>query len=280
MITRLYTFVILTKCFNMWYHKIRSIMLLMPITMRTIKIEKTYSIACVLDEQSIRRFYSEIINSLQRLYGEGMGPTIKITLGFSDGSDMTTEDVEDLPKEENTSGRRIKQITINGELNDAKVSVSFGTKNNNAINLSITGPDRQWSYVTKSILEDRIKDCKETRPRTWIICLFVIIISAILYYFFIQNIRNHLPSLSTPSKNNSGYDLTLTGWGVFFGLLPISILLVYSVQKLFPNTIFLLGKEIQRHDRIARIRSNLFWGVIIGIPLSLISAFLMKKMGL
>ena len=240
--------------------------------MNSAKINKSYHWVITLDEQNIRRLYSEILNLLGKDKNEKHN--IIITIDYSDHSSFKTQRLEDLLSDENIKRRKIVRLLINGKSGVKKVSILFGGKEN-VHHLEIEGPDRQWIYVTKSIIEDRIKDFRESRPRTGFLIFLTVLGLLLINYFFASYLQPYLPPLFTPLEN--GKREIGTGIIVLFVInLPILLLLCYIILNLFPNLTFLIGKEIDNHNSRVRTRSNLFYGVFVAFIITVVIALLSK----
>lgn len=241
--------------------------------MKSIKIEKTYVNWVInLDEQGIRRLYDEI---KKQIIGDDSGKTkIDFKLKFSDGSTLNTEEIEELFSEENKHGREIKDLVFisKNESESKQAILTFGER---GINLEIVGPDRQWAYITKSIIEDRIKSLKETRLRKGYYLLISGIVIIILTYFFSPHLQSYLPQIFTYKEE--GTRQIAAGGLIIFGIdILIFILISVMINKLYPNLTFLIGDGINRHDKRIKTRSNLMWGVVIAILVGIVVNFLSK----
>ena len=72
----------------------------------------------------------------------------------------------------------------------------------------------------------------------------------------------------------------MPSFGLLFYLLFISILeLILLIinkgwRKLFPPLVFLWGEQITVNNRLAKLRGNIFWCVIVALIIGIVLAFL------
>lgn len=235
------------------------------------EIKKDYNKVIVLDEQGIRRLHDEIAKQIDK---EKKDYVINLKIKYSNNSSIETSDLEYITKEENINGKKIVGISFNGQGEDKTISISFGNyyinKNRyEGVSLRITGPDQQWIYLTKSIIEERIKSFENSKLRhDTVICIsfFAIII---VTYLSLPYLRSQFPIEFIFEKDQEGDVGTIS---VFIGMayLFISLLLSVSMGNLFPNITFSIGKGIERYKNKLKTRLNIFWGLLITTAISII----------
>lgn len=237
--------------------------------MNSAKIKKSYNWVLLLDEQNLRRLYSEIFDKLK---GEGE-PKINISIDYLDGSSFRTQNIEELINDENLISRKIKRVLFEGSTENKKISLLFGGKENNHF-LEIEGPDRQWIYVTKSIIEDRLKDCRDRKLRTGTIWFFVTSIIVLLTILIAPHFGKYLPPITVVSQGRNTTGLGFWIWAIVDVIL--AIILGISIGYLYPNLTFLIGKEIIRYEKKSKIKSNLFWAGAVALAASLLGSLMIK----
>lgn len=80
---------------------------------------------------------------------------------------------------------------------------------------------------------------------------------------------------------NKTYNSNVIQTGNYFPLI-IAIIIIFGsfvldrkiLYKIFPSITFLLGEEIENSNRIANLRKNIFWGVIVAIAITLLGTYL------
>jgi hypothetical protein len=241
--------------------------------MKAAKIEKEYSWVIVFDEQEIRRLYDEILKILTE--NNPLKPNLSIEIGYYDKSSFKTNSLDDLLSDENTSGKEIEFVSILGKSDDGKsIKIVFGGKNN-ITQLQIEGPDHQWLYVTKSTLEDRLKNFRKSVPRTGTLIFYLSIAILLLDIIIVPKMQNILPPITYPSAdatNNPGWGLLIVILADLILFIVLSILIGY----IFPNVSFLIGRGVARFENRIKLRSNLFWVVLVTSVLSIMLAILLK----
>ena len=246
-----------------------------------LKVDKSesYKWAIVVDEMDLRRI-DEIIKSIISSENE-KDISILYTIKCSDGSKVETNDVNEVVNEENVRRRGIDNIEI--VAHDKKITnlinISFGKKGyyqTTSIFYSITGDSREWVYLTASKIEERIESFKQWYSFLykfdydwiiWIIPMFLITYASV-----------------QPKKEISD-NISLIDFFKVFSIFIIIALIIYSTYKLikyslnylFPQTIFRIGEGIKRHDAITDLRDKLFWVIFVGLIISTISGVILIK---
>src|SRR5207245_2476578 len=131
------------------------------------------------------------------------------------------------------------------------------------VNIEISGPTRQWVYVARSTIEDRLRSLKENRWRKGIYLFFTSLVFILITFFLYPVLvkRFHLPtSFAYSAKNSDGSighrGLLLLG---FIDLVVIFAVWRPIIFRLNPNLTFLIGKGIERYQSKTRLRANIFW---------------------
>lgn len=221
------------------------------------KIGKQYKTwALVVDEQELRRICDELQTVLGKAGTEPVAFTFEVRL--SDQFSYSTDSIDELLKEENSRGRSINGLEIKSASGEKVITMRLGLEADRVSSLSVVGQDRQWVYVTYSILEDRLKRLKQWHPRTGV-CVFAGTLTglALLIWTMSLLLEKYEPVLG----RTGGGKTELTGLGAGVGLALGAILVVGLVcmAKLFPNMVFRIGDGIRRHDATKSVRSRLFW---------------------
>lgn len=238
------------------------------------EIKKNYDKVIVLDEQGVRRLYSEIYKQMD---GENNDYIINLKIEYSDNSSIETLELEYIAKEENINGKEIIGINFEGKSKNKTILVSFGNyhiyrNKYEGASLKIVGPDQQWIYLTKSIIEDRIKSFSKSIPRKGTIFIVIFLIMMFIAYLSIPYLCFLLSIESLFKENQQGArELSNTGFVIIIGSVFISAILSLLIAKLFPNVTFLIGKGIERYNSKLKIRTNLFWVVVVGLFVSILA---------
>jgi len=238
-----------------------------------VTIKQQYNFPLVIDEQGVRTLYNEISKTLS----EGQ---IYFNIVYSDKSSISNPTIENVVRDENRKERQIKELKVIGTDIIRKIDLAFGHTKlvkdietyYSQILLEISGPDRQTVFIIKSLIEDRLKTFTATHIKPlylMLIFLFFYTIVAILFFTF----TNYFPDyLETTSEGK----VKPTDIGILFGVIGLGVLGIFIIHKLFPSLTFLIGAQIDRHNKLVKRRFNLLYGVGVGIILTLIGALISK----
>lgn len=241
------------------------------------KIYKHWPI--VINEQGFRRLYDE----LNKLLDEDKKISFKIN--YSDKSSIDTESLNILVNDENRRGRRITEIAILATGKNKEVKILFGqtklTKDENKyypnIYLDITGPERQWVFVAQSQIEERLKSFKSSHPSRLIIAIITLLVISGLGVLISYLLKKPLHFLYTYNPTTNADELN----NYFVSILFILNLLIgIPIILLYKDITFAIGAEVEKHQNRLRAKSNLFWVVLIGVPLSIIVTIILNYLNI
>lgn len=241
--------------------------------MAQAKIGRVYKTwALVVDEQELRRICDEMEVALRKTGAGDVQFTFEVRL--SDQFSFETSSLDDLLKEENPRSRAINGLQIRAEGSKNSITLRLGLLPAEASRIDVEGEDRQWVYVTLSVLEDRLKRMAQWHPGNPFPGLSAGIIGLILATsMWILAIQKHRPILLY--VNAEGKTVP-TGFGLVI-LLALGILLVaapaFVTAKLFPDLSFRIGDGIRRHDNRIALRSRLLWFLLGTVGLSILVRF-------
>ncbi len=239
-----------------------------------LKVEKSenYDWAIIVDETDLRRLEETIKLSLDSQNNDII--KIKYKIRCSDGSNIETNDLNEVINEENSKERSIKNIKIivDNQNFSKNIDISLGDQGflkSNTVSYSITGDNRDWVYLSASKIDERLKTLKQ-----WysifkkIDCFWFIFIFVVIVFTYI---------LSLPKKENTYTTFLefLKGYSIIIAILIIIYLIYKSIKScynyLFPLTVFRISAGIKRHDAIIDLRSKIFWGGFVALIVSIIS---------
>jgi len=234
----------------------------------------------LIDEQGIRRLYDE----LQSIVGSPDQSTIRFNVQYSDKSGVENWSIEDLLADENRSFRRIKVIEVQATSSQYAISLKIGTKKKvkdeeqfvATVLLDVSAPDRQRVFVAQSIIEERIKSFRTNRPAGWMILLAGLTLLLIVIIALSFGLAPYLPRNLTELNRATGAVQTKSY--VVLATVAIMVLISFSALWLFPDLEFLLGRGIERHQRLERIRTNLVWVALVGTIVSVIAGFVVSHL--
>jgi hypothetical protein len=220
---------------------------------------------------------------------------------------FTTQNIQDVINEENYEWKKLEQIKItSGERGIFMVELTFTRKGrhsweSNKAKLEIEGEDRDFIYLLFSDLRQYISNEVSVNSRKpamvfrLLTTLSILLALSLPLYVYGQWLDAQTPptlnknaALQSPDviqKLNyliqkdsiSGTSLLLV---VAYVVAALSLLLfsAYKIAKLteylFPENIFLFGKEVPAYNRKLEIRKNIFWAVIVASVISILTGLL------
>jgi hypothetical protein len=240
-----------------------------------VKIIQKYTFPVEINEKGFRTLYNELSKSLEK--GQ-----IYFSIVYKDKSSIANIGIEDLINDENRKGREIKEVKI--VASDAMRTMNVIMGSTRAVKdeerffpdvlLEISGPDRQNVFIIQSLIEDRLKSFTASISPKVVKIVFTILwliplIVALLSSSFLKKI-SYVDDKGERSINVLGASL------MFIYLVILILGLVWIIDKLFPSLTFLIGNEIERHQRLLERRKQLFWVVGIGLLITVVGIFLSK----
>ncbi len=246
----------------------------------------------VLDEGRLRKV-AEILMARQKQFGADCRLTFKVYR--SDTLTYTTEDLEQILREDNGGWSRLVRLTFSIQASDFSLSLDF---DEDGTRLHIEGNDRDVvflvfseikQYLSSEVNTVRIKGYKVRNllSSAFLLCGAVYSIASFARVFGetpfpadtvlqSQDLQLKLNFLVESISRQFGTPFM----SIFYVLLAVVViyevffaskLLKRPLEYLFPSNIFLIGKEIQRNTRRQSLRQNIFWGVIIASVISLLA---------
>ena len=258
-------------------------------------VEHEFEKGFILDEERIRK----INDLLGKRLPEDQGypkPTYKVYR--ADSFTYTTLNVQDIIEEENTEWQKIERITVSVKAEKRlELELDFDVGHTA---LTIEGEDRDLVFLLFSDLRQYLSSVvniyRRLSPRTIRSSIAVSSFLLLLLGFAVlvltpsipeeavrlaigsQDITEKLDFLISRSVRpvqqyaSGGLLLIGVGFALYTGVLfyhPQSSGRIVSFVS--PHDLFLFGKEMDRHTRRLRLRSNIFWVIIVGTVVSLIT---------
>lgn len=256
-----------------------------------------------LDEERIRNLHKIITESHKN---NDDSHSIEFEVYRSDNFHYKTGELEEILKEDNSEWRKITAIEIsstnNSTLIDSSLQLTFSIpkrKNRSPqISLYLQGKDRDFVFLLGSELRTYLdNEVKYRVPRlvSWIkkgesgsvpyeiftrsllLGLQFLLLFALIY-LSIWNISDLLSIIEYSERDSSASSHSKV---IFFAatlaFLLTSIIIIPLVSYyLFPNCLFLFGKELSIHQKKIQIRSNLFWVVVVGLLISILGGVILS----
>jgi hypothetical protein len=246
-----------------------------------------------LGKEHLRTIDQEFKKTLRSLNYAGPQSKIIYVIQKSNQTHYSESDLEKLLVEK-LEGDELEQVSVwfrDSMHLDCDLNFS-----RNGIKLEVEGENKEHVVSLFLPLRECLRDV-ETMPFTWRrnirAILVVLALIAIGWSFFLllsqpgrpaqeivrsQNILEKLNFLIEERPELS--KLIKLPWPLFpaLGLLAIILLFNSKAAKicdyLFPEYIFLFGKEVKRHEKREQIHRYLFWAVIVGLIVSVVGSYL------
>jgi hypothetical protein len=247
-----------------------------------MRMRKSFKKKYTLTEQELRRLYG-IIN--QQLDGVAKDSTYSFEITFKNGAQDTYQSIDEVISVENNDRWQIKDLSIQTRSQSTEYSINITFESDGllgrSIDLIVEGPDRNWAYITSSLIEERIiKICRfSIRVIGFNLGSLLTLLGSILTIAIAAT--KLFPAL--PSTRDSiilPYSITI---GVSLTILLIGLLM--SDLYLIPSSIFYWGDRTKSIDRLYKTRNFIFSGIIIALLVGIagsiiatyISSFFTKK---
>jgi hypothetical protein len=252
-------------------------------------VDNEFTKGYILDEERLRKINEILITRGSQIHNECQ-PMYKIYK--ADSFSYTTENLEKILQENNADWEKIERITIFMKYNDDfLLNLDFGDEN---IKLHIEGKERDIVFLIFSEIKQYIgnevaviKPLITKKMKPFIPLFFSLIIVIFLMFSMFNNDTfttktsiskdnalgsqdinlkiNYLIETQTDPSSAKSLPYLLIGmlFAMFIPVIGVDFLLK-PIRYLFPNHIFLIGKEIEKHKKRISLRQNLLWVVIIG----------------
>ena len=141
--------------------------------------------------------------------------------------------------------------------------------------LDVSAPDRQRVFVVQSLIEDRIKSFRVNRPAAWVFLLGALLLVLIVVFALSFVLGPYLPTAMTePNRSTGNIEVRPV---IVLAVALFGAALSFSTLWLFPDLEFLLGRGIERHKRLERLKTNLFWVVLVGAVVGLTTGIAVSR---
>jgi len=238
--------------------------------------KKAFNWAFVLTEDQFRRIVELVRDSVDSGPGEREKPTTSFRATLTDESQITTDDIEVILAEENTGDSKINAIEVKSDKGSVyggagcSIAIIWDSGPSITVRYSVEGTQRDWVQLTASKIEERLLKQKQRHgflsrtPFAWVLPMAGYLLLA--FYSW---------SLPEQEKDPQGTPMgtLLLGLGFFAGATVVLVLIGGLIEKfvryVFPIAIFAIGEEEKRYEKIAELRRNLFWRVIVPVIISL-----------
>lgn len=234
-----------------------------------MKIRRSYKYNYILTEQELRRIFDTVeqqIKKKQTNYQQSF------VLLFKNGGEEELQDLDKIFSMDNGGQWTIQKLSIDLEGNDQSTLISLefvsGFTLETTIWLFVQASDRDWVYVTVSLLEERWKAMRrgEFINRTRIdSCLMVIgVVSLVLGGVLLGN----------GSGASKPINLLFSVLLILFGIVSVPLGMSMNNFYLVHNQVFCWGDMADRYDKIKTIKNIVLIGVVLTLVLGIIGSLI------
>lgn len=253
-------------------------------------VDSNFTKGYILDEERIRKLNEILLTRGAQIHPD-CKPTFKIYK--ADTFSYTTDDLQKILTENNADWEKIERFTIfMKQDDDFFLSLDFAPE---ITNLHIEGKDRDLVFLIFSELKQYIgNEIAVIKPIFGRKDKFVLMIIPLIAYLLLMAIYlfssdlsksattavtkvdalntqdyqiklNFLIERQSDLSSERGFPLALIGLSIF-SIIPMFAgdFILRPLRYLYPNHLFLIGKEIEKNSKRITLRHNLLWGVIIG----------------
>ncbi|MFQ2014478.1 hypothetical protein ACK336_14725 [Aeromonas veronii] len=240
----------------------------------------------ILDEGKLRKI-SELI---QNRYDSEV---LIFSVYRGDSYSYMTKEVGDVVNEDNDDWRAISRLEILINSEDVNLKFNFSERN---FSINITGSNRDTVFLLFSDLKEYINSevisRKQISQNTIMSIATLFVLASLCAYLYFttkgsittiskeaaiksSDIAEKLNYLISSGRNRETADLPMIAMTIL--LIPV-MLFSGQIQKainfIFPTNQFLFGKNIDKYMKRKKLVSNIFWVVIVGVLVSVVSGLL------
>lgn len=237
-----------------------------------MRMKRAFTYGFTLTEQELRRICNTIDQQMQKKTNAYQQT---FTLTFKNGGEEELDTLDKVLNAENSGGWLIREIIIITKCgsSNTRISVDLDTSSFTSVFLLIEDDDRDWVYVTASLIEERINRIKRPFPKIFSFPLEYALIAVgtgitigMPLSLFTGNTPHHI-TISSVIALIIGPALILTG-------------LTLANFYLIPRQLFCWGDMTTHFSKAKTIRNfivvTLVLALLIGIISSLIASYLFK----
>lgn len=256
------------------------------------KVSKKFSKKFELSEEGIRRIHSDI----RKRVPEDKQKDIIFEIFREDSLVYRTSEIDRVLSENNDSTQKIKSIKI--EYLDESLSIELIFDAEDGSKLTVIGEERDTVYLISSELKEYIqKEVSFLSGGSWLnrpaIAAGMLLMFAALAYFFTKSIspqetQEQLTAALNTSDANEKLNYIINnvtnkqiqeGRANYVMLAPVLLLAIILtpigavLQYFFPSNIFLIGKQISIITNRRGVVRNIFWCVIVGVVIAMVTGY-------
>lgn len=268
-------------------------------------VDHSFDRGFLLSEEHIRKLHSLLVSRCAQL-DPNCQPTYQVYR--ADNFTYKTQSIDDIIKEENSDWQQVVKLEAEIDNDNLELSLVFDKEGDNG-HLHIEGDDRDVVFLLFSDLRQYLSNEVMTLRKITKIVNYLQAIPFLMMVILLITLAFEITAPSPPNNMEENASTALQASSVeekldflitttveerdppapssrYFALLfliafalsPFLILsgprnfIVKLVERLYPPNIFLIGREIERHEKRLRWRERIVWVIGIGILVNVAAA--------
>ncbi len=251
------------------------------------KIDSKFKDGFVLSEENLAKI-DDIIK--KRFDFSGLPPQIKFEVHRTDDALITYETISDVVSEENSKRNKVRQLVIKCSNKSDLLKLNFEHGEPTSLNLSTEDRDVALlltadikEYLHSEVLIKKFNFFFRFVEHRLFMPLALLITFAAMLVVLMKNgspnpinldkstIDQKLDYLINVSRKK---DDTIYRPFIFLLVGMVTPLLLIFIKPFYHTDVFYWGKEIQKYDDQKKLRSNIFWGIIVSLIVGIIGSAL------
>ncbi|MGL6342139.1 MAG: hypothetical protein ACRC80_23705 [Waterburya sp.] len=209
---------------------------------------------------------------LEKLIKERISNEIIYTVYLRKNHSFDTKELKNVLEERNNENNKILSIVIKTEYSsdcnlnlELSFSDSWGNERTPKVKLSINGENREFIRNFSNKLEEYLVD-------------EIIFSNGVINHIIsILNDKNVFYAVWFLSVVISVLNNQLYSYFVLASIL-FSIHVIFVKINILPNAIFCIGKEKENFEMIKQRRTQIFWVILIGLPIGIVASIVASKL--
>lgn len=257
-------------------------------------VSHQFSGVFLLDEGQLRRINDIIAKRLP----EGAAGTYEIHVSRADSFSFVTGSIDEVCSEENGSSIEVEQIKFVSSSDGFSLRLEISRED--GVSLGIEGNDRDSVFLIYSELKAYIDQGVMSRrwlgenPYQWklVAMILMLVASFVGAFAFLAWSNDPVPAQLALKSNDvlvkldylidRGRSILGPATWVFAGVFVLMIATILDLHAkafsfFFPSNVFMLGRMVRWYESRVKLRSQIFWSVIVAAALGVAtSAFFAK----
>jgi hypothetical protein len=260
-------------------------------------VDHKFSKGFLLDEERLRKLNNILVTRCQQL-PDKCNPEYQVYR--ADTFTYTTDTIEQVLNEGNAEWQRMLRLIVSIDAGDIlSLKLDFGEAETS---LRIEGEDRDQVFLLFSelrqflsnevnILRSQPKEAVQTVVFGLMLTLVVVFAASLVFKYAAQTTmvssETALASQDLAVKLDYLIEIDIARseppavlWvlvaimSIMTVALPLRGTLAKLIGRFYPRSVFLLGKEIERHEKRQSLRHNILWGIVISSVIGILTGLI------